>query len=258
MAGALTAQMHLSSLVLNDRWPGAVNPNQSIPTGGWDNTTDNFTTTSANQVTRYPVGTKIMAYTDNTYCAGYYTMMYLMFHSDGSDTATSDISADFSDGNMYCAHSDSSDAEKANTDFSVTPYYVVTRCFSAGGGVQASDITSGAPLAIPCATLNCDGTGVQIAGYGDCYAWFWVGGVCPCADATLMQGTAGSLAGADVSVETLMRRGPVMACFSGTTIGFLSLDVSNIADTTTLAAEAGVLPIMGIHPPIGWACTSAV
>jgi len=35
------ANANLSNMYLLDLWPGAVNPNLSIPTGGWDNTIDN-------------------------------------------------------------------------------------------------------------------------------------------------------------------------------------------------------------------------
>lgn len=256
---ALTAQLTLSQLILNEnKWPGAVNPNQSIPADGWDNTIDNFTTTE-NNVTppNYPVGTKIMAYTDNTYCAGYYTMAYLMFH----DSSSADISGDFSDGNMYCSHYDGSKAVKYQSDISIVPWYVVTRCYSAGGGDAGSDITSGSPLAIPCATLDGDSSiqhtsgDAQELGYGDAYGWFWIGGVCPAKDATLLQGTAGSLAGADVSVDTLMRKGSVMCEYSSHTLGLFSVDTSNFDDATTLDNNVNNT---NIDLGIGWVCTSAV
>ncbi len=244
---AVTAQLHLADIILKDGWPGLPNANQGIPTGGWDNTTDNFTTTSANQVTRYPVGTKITMLTDNSYCSGNYTMQYLMFH----DYSAKDISADFSDGEMWCCHYDGSDAEKYFIDFSHVPYYVVTRCYT--GGV--CDATRGLPLAIPCATIASDGSAVYVTGYGDAYGWFWVGGVCPCADATLLQGTAGTLAGADVSVDTLMRKGPFHAEFSGASIGLFTCDLSNFGDSTDVGDN--IVGIEGIGGQ-GYACVSAV
>ena len=255
---ALTAQLKLSQLMLYDKWPGPVNPNLSIPTDGWDNTVDNFTTTEGNTTPpNYTVGTKIMSYTDNTFCAGWYTMMYLMFH----DSSSADISGDFSDGNMYCSHYDGSKANKYQVDISAVPYYVTTRCYSAGGGDHGSDITSGSPIAFPCATISADSSIQHVdddafaTGFGDAYGWFWVGGVCPCADATLLQGTAGSLAGADISVDTLMRKGAVMAEYSAHTIGLFSCDVSNYDDATTLDNNVANT---NIELAIGWVCTSAV
>ena len=259
MAGALTGQLRLSQFILDEKkWPGAVNTNQSIPTGGWDNTTDNFTTTAGNITPpNYPVGIKIQQYTDNTYCAGYYTMAYLMLH----DSSSADISGDFSDGNMFCSHYDGSKANKYQSDISAVPWYVLTNCHEAGGIDGGSDITSGSPLAIPCATLDADSSlqhgddDAFATGYGDAYGWFWVGGVCPCKDATLLQGTGGSLAGADISVESLMRKGAVMASFCGATIGLFSMDVSNYTDVTTLDEDTAntILDLA-----VGWVCTSAV
>ena len=258
MAG-FDKQFKLSQLILNEnKWPGAVNPGLGIPTDGWDNTVDNFTTSSGNvNPPNYQVGTKISIYTDNTYCAGNYTMAYLMLH----DSSSADISGDFSNGAMFCSHYDGSKANKYQSDISAVPWYVLTRCYSAGGGDHGSDITSGSPLAVPCATIAGDSsiehvTGdAQDVGYGDAYGWFWVGGVCPCKDATLMQGTAGELAGADISVDEHLRRGSVMAEYSANTLALISNDVTNYDDATTL--DNNVVNTI-IDLAVGWACTSAV
>ena len=244
------ATLRLSRLALIDKWPGVPNPNLSIPTDGWDNTTDNFTTTSAAQTPSYPVGTKIMAYTDNTNCPGYYTMMMLMFH----DWSTNfDISADFSDGRFFCSHVGTganpgcaSTAQFADT--SRAPYFIVANCVS----TAVTDATKGTPIAIPCATLNSDGTGVYVATYGDAYGWFWVGGVCPCKDATLLQGTIGSLLGADITVDALMAPGPVFVDFTTSVPWLMGCDNSNAMDATTPAVLKGVNALS-----CGWVCVSA-
>lgn len=236
--------LRLANLILYDNWPGIPNANQGIPTGGWDNTTDNFTTTSAEQVTRYPAGTKITMYTDNSYAPGNYTMMYLLYHCycDGVD-----ISDDFSDGNMFCAHHDTSAAEKYDVDTSTVPYFQIGRCYT----TASADVTLGMPIAIPCATLDADGTTAYTNGYGDAWCWCWVGGVCPCKDATLLQGSGGSLMGADITVDTLMGKGPVIAEFTGATVELFSADLTNFGDST---AFTNVLA-RGIGG-IGYVCTS--
>lgn len=259
MAIALDSNLRLSQLILNEsKWPGAVKFTEGIPVNGWDNTVDNFTTTSGNVTPpNYRVGTKISVYTDNTYCAGNYTMAYLMFH----DSSSADISGDFSDGAMFCSHYDGSKAVKYQSDISAVPWYVMTRCYSAGGGDHGSDITSGSPLAIPCATLVGDSsiehtTGdAQDLGYGDAYGWFWVGGVCPAKDVTLMQGTGGSLAGADISVDDELRKGSVMMNYLTNTLGIVNTDTSNFNDVTTLDEDT---VNTNIDLAVGWVCTSSV
>ena len=230
--------LSLSQLILDDRWPGAPSTLLGRPTGGWDNTTDNFTTTSSSTTPSYPLGTKVVAYTDNTWCPGWYTMMYLSFH----DYSAQDISGDYSDAAFWCSHYDASDAELYQVDISVCPYYIVSRCYTAVN----TDVTRGAPVAVPCATIASDGTGAYAAGYGDAYGWFWVGGVCPCADVTLMQGTASVLYGADVTMA-VTKKGAVYAYMDGTTA---SLNFRSSGDLTQ--------PHSDPNPPIGWACTTVV
>ena len=254
MAIAYDSNLRLSQLILSDKkWPGGSLFTEGIPIDGWDNTVDNFTTTSSNITPpRYQVGTKITVYTDNTYCAGNYTMAYLMFH----DYSSVDISADFSDGNMFCSHYDGSKAVKYQSDISVVPWYVMARCYTA----TSNDITSGSPLAVPCATIAGDSSIEHVTGdpqdvsYGDAYGWFWVGGVCPCADVTLMQGTGGSIAGADISVDDELRKGAVMMNYLTPTTSIVNVDTSNFNDVTTLSEDT----LTNIDLGVGWVCTSSV
>lgn len=239
--------IHFGAITLNgSAWPGSPNPDLSEPTAGWDNTTDNFTTTSASQSTPYPVGTKIMSYSANPENPGFYTMMYLMY----TDFSAQDINAtDYSLGKAFCAHFDASTAEKYASDTSAVPYYVVSKCYTA----ISSDITKGQPMAVPCATLAGDGSAVQVTGYGDAYGWFWVDGVCPLDDVSHFRGAADTSKGFDITVDSLMRGGPLMMCMTAT-IGWLSsMDATNYGDST---AFTNVLAPIGA--PIAYACTSCV
>jgi len=198
------ANIDLCHFQLYDRWPGAVNPNLGIPTGGWDNTTDNFPTsddTASAWSPPYPVGTKIMAYTDNSACPGYYTMMYLMYHCSSATVGLVEA-ADISAGTAFCFHFDGSDAQAFDAaDTSTVPYYVVANCNSA----VSPDISKGVPLAIPCATISAgESSAAYVSGYGDSYGWFWIGGVCPCADATLLQGTGSATTGVDLVTKAIL------------------------------------------------------
>lgn len=239
------ANLRLTDLILNGRWPGAINPHKGIPTDGWDNTVDNFKTTSATDVPPIPLGEKRMIYTDNSEAPGWYTMMYLQYN----DYSSLDVSGDFSDGNMYCAHIDTTHCVNVGAE-SRSSYAVVSRCYTAVN----CEVTEGAPLAIPCATIDADSS-VSLSsgdpasnGFGDAYGWFWIDGVCPAKDVTLFQGTAGSLAGADVTTDTLMRAGDVIACFTGATIELFSSDSTNVLDATS---ATGKMPT-----PVGWSCVS--
>jgi len=240
--------IHFGAIRLNGAgWPGPVNPNRSIPTDGWDNTTDNLTTTTANESPPVPVGTKVMAYSNNPENPGFYTMQYLMYH----DYSTQDINAtDFSLGKALCSHCDISDAEKYASDTSAVPYYVVSKCYTA----VSSDCTKGQPICVPCATLASDGSGAQVAGYGDAYGWFWVDGVCPLNDVSHFRGAADTSKGFDISTDTKMRGGPLMLCMTAT-IGWLSSDdATNYGDST---AFTNVLTAVG-GKTIAWSCTSCV
>jgi len=241
------ANFRLSKLVLQDKFPGAVNPNLSTPTDGWDNTKDNFVTTAASDQPSYPVGTKISVYTDNTNCPGYYTMAYLALTSCYSSGAC--ISADFSDGKFFCSHPKTGCASQTQfADTSEVPYYVVHMCYT----TAATDLTKGTPVAIPCATLAPDGSAASTNGYGDAYGWFWVGGVCPCKDATILDDGSGNYKGVDVTVDGALHPGPVFVCYTAATQLITSADETNALDNTT--------GIVTVPDPaaciIGWACSS--
>lgn len=204
----------LSSVQLVDRWPGPVNQNMGIPTNGWDNTVDNFQTTATNLVPNQQIGTKRQVYTDNTHCPGWYTMMYLSYHAFEAAC----VSADFSDTEFMCVKSDMTTEEWY--DNSYPSYFVVTNEMTVG----TSDFSRGCRLAIPCASLDSDATSSSIdtrttGNYGDSWGWFWVGGVCPCRDATILDGTVGSGYGAEVQCTSTYEGGP------------LTLDMSNGGST---------------------------
>lgn len=253
------ATVHLGQLNLIDRWPGAVNPNLGIPKGGWDSTSDNFATsddTASAWTPPYPVGTKIMAYTDNSNCPGYYTMMYLMYHCYSATGGVIDASTYcISNGYGYCFHYDSSDAQAyaaEAADTSWVPYYVVSSPF--GGGGATCEITKGAPLAIPCATLSAgESSAAYVSGKGDSYGWFWVGGVCPAADATLLQGIDSAALGCELTIDAHVIPGPVVVEYTGNT-GILEYAGLSLAEDST---DVGVTTL-----PYGCAaahaCTSAI
>ena len=149
------AGIAIANIRLIDNWPGAVNPNLGIPTGGWDNTTDNFVTTAVDTpLPTYPIGTKIMAYTDNSACPGNYTMMYLMYHAVSSTVGIVEATVDFTAGSHFCFHYDASDAVHYDAaDTSTVPYYVVASV--ASGATAGLDVTKGSGVAIPCTSQKC-------------------------------------------------------------------------------------------------------
>jgi hypothetical protein len=164
------ANVRLSRLFLYDRFPGPVNPNKGVPVDGWSKTC----VTEA----EYPEGEKRMAYTDNSHCPGYYTMMYGTLA--GISASNFCVSADFSDGKCFVGHccltEDVSHAADptylmANPDGTYQPMYVMHRCTTDA----VTDLTNAGGAAIPCATMD---------PYD--YGWFWVGGVCPCKEVTSM------------------------------------------------------------------------
>jgi len=258
------AGVNLSSVILKDNWPGIPNPNLGIPKDGWDNTKDNFKTTSAADLPTYPLGTKIMAYTDNSWCPGWYTMMYLVYHSYESG-ALYDISQDFSDGFPGCAHADGSTAAHYCTlaEVSTIPYYVVTKCITTDGGDV--DYTRSncavAAIAVPCATLSSDGTACFTqGGYGDSFGWFWVGGVCPCKDATIMDNRSSTMStctgiGACVTGSFDTRgKGPLYFCVSDAiSTGLLTCDPTSIWKLANDISESS-----SSLQPIGWVCMTAI
>ena len=259
------AGINMSSIILNDRWPGVPVPTLGVPTNGWDNTYDNYKTTATVNTPRYPLGTKVMAYSDNSWAPGWYTMMYLMYHSYCNAVIAGDISQDFSDGFQACTHCDGSTAQAYDVmaDTSVIPYYVVSKCYTIAGGevdYTRSQSSAGA-VAVPCATLSSDGTGVYVAGYGDSYGWFWVGGVCPAKDVsifdvanrTLGSGCCGI--GACVSGDWAVRaNGPLYFCISDAiSTGLLTCD-----PTVAWKLANDISQDSQTIQPIGWSCMTAI
>lgn len=253
------ANMYLSKLKLNGSFWGRgpaqsrgyphKSPNSGVGGKGWDNTYDNFNTIddTVNAMNPpIPLGEMRTAYTDNTNCPGWYTMIYLALHAFSGE----DISGDFSTGHPFCSIADGSKTQWG--DGSMAGPFTVGACYTS----IAVEVTEGMPLVLSCATHNPDAslhssiTDPYTTGLGCSYGWFWCEGVCPCKDVTLMQGLAGSLKGADITVEANMRVGNVMGCFTTGTGNFLliSTDLSNVADAT---GTVGAVP-----SAIGWACAS--
>ena len=253
------ANIRLAHIVLTDKWPGEANQNLGIPTDGWDNTTENFNTsddTAKAMDPPIPIGQKRSVYTDNTNCPGMYTMMYLAYH----DPSAVDVSGDFSDGNAWCSQlGDSSHTQWSDT--SNTPYFVVSRCYTGTNTNMATDATRGAPIALPCATITADssvtsssGSDAATDGYGGAYGWFWVGGVCPVKDVTVMADlTYGSTCGGrgvDLTAGDDQRRGDLYCEFSGATLMLQSGEFTELFDATLTSAYS-------MLTPVGYACVSA-
>lgn len=227
------ANIRLSKVSLYDRFPGPANPNKGVPVDGWGKTC----------VTEpeFPVGEKRMAYTDNSHCPGMYTMMYGTLA--GISVTNYCVSHDFSDGKCWVAHccltTDVSHAVDptylmANPDISVQPMYVMHVC----GTDAVVDLSNGGGAAIPCATMN---------PYD--YGWFWVGGVCPCKDLTIMEGSETDGYGADMTTDDAVVCGGIHLCITAYT-GVPSGD-----PTACYAISVGGNANAKIYtyPPIGWA-----
>ena len=259
------AGINLSSVILYDRWPGPVNPNLGMPVDGWDNTVDNYKTTAATDLPAWPLGTKIMTYSDNSWAPGWYTMIYLEYHSYESG-ATYDVSNDISDGFPGCAQADGSTAAHYDTiaDNSTIPYYVVTRCLTtAGGQVDYTRANAGVgAIAVPCCSMSSDGTAcITQGGYGDFYGWFWCGGVCPAKDITFLDDNGAGIGSTCAGIG---------ACCSGSFAtkahGALYFEVSDALSTGYLTndisdcfVEAGDISFCPhTIQPIGWSCMTAV
>ena len=252
----MAANIRLAYLNLHDTWPGEANQNLGIPTDGWDNTVENFQTTASGQAVPIPVGQKRSVYTDNTNCPGTYTMMYLAYH----DTSSYDVSGDFSDTQFWCAAlGDSSRTQWS--DGSKTPYYVVSRCVTGTNTMMRTDATVGAPLAVPCASITADSSVSSASGdapvdddFGGAYGWFWVGGVCPVKDVTIMADlTYGSTCGGrgvDITAGTDLKRGNFYAEISSAALILTSGDFTELFDETLTSA-------MSLQQSAGWACVSA-
>lgn len=183
--------IELGKITLIDKWPGAVNPNLGMPTDGWDGTTHSCVTTPA-----YPLGTKIMAYSDASINPGWYTMAYVEIASpcDGGVTANGGPEGDVSAGGLFVGHCDLTQPASDLT-YNITshdgslppPTFVVAACYS-----SATDLSKGTGrFGVACATLS---------GYQ--HGWMWCGGVCPVEDVTLFQGAQSAAAGGEITVTT--------------------------------------------------------
>jgi hypothetical protein len=250
------AGIALANIRLIDNWPGEVNPNLGIPTNGWDSTEDNFPTTAADTpVPSYPLGTKIMAYTDNSACPGYYTMMYLMYHAVSATVGIVEATVDFTAGSHFCFHHDTSDAVHYDAaDTSTVPYYVVSSVAS-GATAGAVDVTKSSGVAIPCASISAgESSAAFVSGYGDSYGWFWVGGVAPIKDCTIMKGDDDLIIGPDLTTDWVgtangANRLGILE-YTGTTCVPTGYDGTTYGDTTA----AGGMNHSGLAHLI--ACTS--
>lgn len=257
----MAENIRLSHLVLYDKWPGIPNPNLGIPRGGFDATAWNLSTkddTAMADAPPYPLGTKIQAYTDNSNCPGYYTMMYLARHEFSSEC----ISSDFSEANIFCCAPGTlcqTHTSEVGVDASgAPPYYFVTACYTAA----SCEVSLGAPVAVACTTTDADSSesldtttnDPRAQGFGHALGWFWVGGVCPCADITLLRGLGDSAAGADITCDTdaYQKKGPVMLEYTAATVNVFSCDITNFADTTLYIND-----IMVTGVAFGQACGSS-
>jgi len=155
------ANAKLNNIILNDLWPGAVNPNQGVPTNGWDSTAAGNRSTTA----IYPVGTKIMAY-QAADPKGYYTMIYLrFFEGTGALPTTNEVS----DGYNFVTIGDATYApDGTNVWWNVTNHVTIS-----------CGTHDWAPFAVACTSLQGDGTLTATATSNAEYGWFWCGGVCP-------------------------------------------------------------------------------
>ena len=161
------ATLGLSYVCLNDLWPGAVNPNLSTPTNGWDNTTDCCVTTPT-----YPAGTKIMGYNDETRNPGGYVMCYMQI-CDGTfaadHSAALGVKADMSVAGMIKAHYCGTCADGNENN---QPWYIVT------ADCTSSDATRGIMrAAVSCSSATDAGTDATLVGTQ--WGWCWIGGVNP-------------------------------------------------------------------------------
>ena len=231
----------LTALTLIDNWPGVVNPAVSIPTDGWDNTKDNFTTTAAGQLSPVRIGQKRMAYSDNSHAPGWYTMMYLKYHTfEDSDISIGDFCANTG----ICCHYDASQAEDYKVDISKVPYFVVSNDITDTDAGTAGELTPGMRVSFPCATMSSDGSSALTDGFGDVFGWHWVGGVCPVNDATILDDLAGTGVGAGIGCGSMMISGGVIAGISTASIYIESPDMSAVSNADN--SEGGNVPgLMG-------------
>jgi len=151
------------------------------------------------------------------------------------------ISADFSDGLMWCAHCClTADAggdltyKIALDDGTNCPAYIMHQC----DANASTDMTNGGAACIPCGTLD----------YYE-YGWFWVGGVCPCKDATIMDGATGDGIGVDITTDGAVIAGAVWLCCNTVNEVALTGDYSDTVGVSCAGdVDGGMIP-----EPWAWA-----
>jgi len=186
------AGLSIGKISLKDNWPGPVNPALGVPDDGWDGTTHSCVTSPV-----YPIGTKIMAYSDASTNPGWYTMAYAEVASmcGGEIAGNGGPEGDCSDGLLWVAHCCLTQPA-GDLTYKITthdgsmppPTYVVAACYSS----DSIDVTKGtARIGLACATAS---------GYE--HIWMWVGGVCPVQDVSLFRGAADVSDGIDITITT--------------------------------------------------------
>lgn len=151
----------LRDVLLYDLWPGVPDPNLSCPSAGFD------ASEQCSSTPVWPLGTKIQAYNDSTYCPGYFTMIYLQF-VEGSDYAYD--AGKPSDNRCMCFHI--LDCSEHTPGGTVDYWYMVT------SDLTNSDGTQGGAIAFAAYDLS-GNSGVSSDESNEC-GWFWCGGVNPC------------------------------------------------------------------------------
>ena len=91
------ANIQLAKVVLHDKWPGSVTPYKSIPTDGFDSTTENDITIAA-----HPIGTKIEKYTDLSGVQGMSRFVYLRYYCLSGANAVEDVSDGWGIFQQFC------------------------------------------------------------------------------------------------------------------------------------------------------------
>lgn len=228
--------IRLARLMLIDRFPGPDNKNMGVPVDGWGKTCVTYP--------EYPLGEKRFAYTDNSHCPGNYTMMYGTLA--GISKTNYCVSHDFSNGKCWVAHccmtEDVSYAADptylmAEPDGTAQPWYVMHRCTTDA----VTDLSGSGGAAIPCASMD---------PYD--YGWFWVGGVCPCKDATILDESSHNF-GVDVTTDDSVEAGGIFLCVTALT-ALPSRDFSACVSISIGDEDGGNLSgrFFAIEP-VGWA-----
>ena len=230
------ATLRLTRINLYDRFPGPVNPNRGVPVDGWGK--------NDGTIPAFQLGEKRMAYTDNSHAPGYFTMMYGALA--GVSKTNYCVSHDYSHGKCWVGHccltTDVSHAADptyliGNPDGTAQPWHVMHRCTSVSDtGFRTTDMSSAGGAAIPCGTMDPYDHG-----------WFWVGGVCPCKDVTIMGGSAGD--GADMTTYGDVETGGVYLCATA----LATWMIREISNAWAISIGGAANAFTFAMPPIGWA-----